>query len=145
MGVPFTLSAMGPSSIEHVKQVAPEGCDWFQLYMWKDRDRSIELVGRVPRAGFCNLVVIADVPVAGARLRHKRNGFAKPPALTMWTALIALPRPWVWFDFLTVEPLESASLSSGSGTVAEPLNHMFDPTVSNDDLKCIKKQWPEKY
>ena len=143
-GVPFTLSTMGTRSIEHVKQVAPEGRNWFQLYMWKDRDRSMELVDRAAKAGFDTLVVTVDVPVAGARLRDKRNGFSIPPALTMGTVLNALPRPWWWFDFLTTEPLEFASLSSWSGTVAELLDHMFDPTVTYDDLKWIKEQWPGK-
>jgi L-lactate dehydrogenase (cytochrome) len=143
-GVPFTLSTMGTRSIEHVKQVAPEGRNWFQLYMWKDRDRSMELVDRAAKAGFDTLVVTVDVPVAGARLRDKRNGFSIPPALTMGTVLNALPRPWWWFDFLTTEPLEFASLSSWSGTVAELLDHMFDPTVTYDDLTWIKKQWPGK-
>ncbi len=79
-GVPFTLSTMGTRSIEHVKQVAPEGRNWFQLYMWKDRDRSMELVDRAAKAGYDTLVVTVDVPVAGARLRDKRNGFSIPPS-----------------------------------------------------------------
>lgn len=141
-GVPFALSTMGTRLIEHVKQVAPEGRNWFQLYIWKDRDRSMELVDGAAKAGFDTLVVTVDVPVAGARLRDKRNGFSIPPELTMGTVLNALPRPWWWFDFLTTEPLEFASLSSWSGTVAELLDHMFDPTVTYDELKWITKQWP---
>ncbi|MEY5145909.1 MAG: hypothetical protein RL224_223 [Actinomycetota bacterium] len=143
-GVPFTLSTMGTRSIEHVKSVAPNGRNWFQLYMWKDRDRSMELVSRAATAGFDTLVVTVDVPVAGARLRDKRNGFSIPPALTVGTVLNALPRPWWWWDFLTTEPLEFASLSTWKGTVAELLDFMFDPTVTYDDLKWIKKQWPGK-
>lgn len=155
-GVPFTLSTMGTRSIEHVKKISyspselplarshPDGRNWFQLYMWKDRDRSMELVQRAAKADFDTLVVTVDVPVAGARLRDKRNGFSIPPALTLGTVLNALPRPWWWFDFLTTDPLEFASLSSWSGTVGELLDHMFDPTVTYDDLKWIKKQWPGK-
>jgi len=75
-GVPFTLSTMGTRSIEHVASVAPNGRNWFQLYMWKDRNRSMELVARAAKAGFDTLVVTVDVPVAGARLRDKRNGFS---------------------------------------------------------------------
>ena len=40
-GIPFALSTMGTRSIEEVAGVAPEGINWFQLYMWKDRDRSM--------------------------------------------------------------------------------------------------------
>ena len=143
-GVPFSLSTMGTRSIEQVKSVAPEGRNWFQLYMWKDRERSMELVERAAAAGFDTLQVTVDVPVAGARLRDKRNGFSIPPALTLGTVLNALPRPWWWFDFLTTEPLEFASLSSWQGTVAELLDHMFDPTVTYEDVAWIKKQWPGK-
>ncbi|MEY3383550.1 MAG: hypothetical protein RLZZ212_137, partial [Actinomycetota bacterium] len=143
-GVPFTLSTMGTRSIEHVASVAPTGRNWFQLYMWKDRDRSMELVARAAKAGFDTLVVTVDVPVAGARLRDKRNGFSIPPALTLGTIANALPRPWWWFDFLSTDPLEFASLSSWKGTVAELLDFMFDPTITYEDLKWIKKQWPGK-
>jgi L-lactate dehydrogenase (cytochrome) len=143
-GIPFSLSTMGTSSIEEVKAANPNGRNWFQLYMWKDRDRSMELVNRAAQAGFDTLLVTVDVPVAGARLRDKRNGFSIPPALTVKTIANAVPRPWWWWDFLTTPPLNFASLSSWSGTVADLLDAMFDPTVDYDDLKWIKSQWPGK-
>ena len=143
-GIPFSLSTMGTASIEEVHDAAPNGRNWFQLYMWKDRDRSMDLVRRAAEAGSDTLLVTVDVPVAGARLRDKRNGFSIPPALTMKTIANAIPRPWWWWDFLTTPPLQFASLSSWQGTVAELLEFMFDPTVDFDDLKWIKKQWPGK-
>ena len=143
-GIPFSLSTMGTASIEEVRDAAPNGRNWFQLYMWKDRDRSMELVNRAAEAGCDTLLVTVDVPVAGARLRDRRNGFSIPPALTMKTITNAIPRPWWWWDFLTTPPLQFASLSSWSGTVAELLDVMFDPTVDFDDLKWIKEQWPGK-
>lgn len=143
-GVPFTLSTMGTRSMEEVAEAGPGARKWFQLYMWKDRDRSMDLVNRAWKSGFDTLQVTVDVPVAGARLRDKRNGFSIPPALTLGTIINAIPRPWWWFDFLTTDPLEFASLSSWQGTVAELLDFMFDPTVTYDDLKWVKSQWPGK-
>jgi isopentenyl diphosphate isomerase/L-lactate dehydrogenase-like FMN-dependent dehydrogenase len=143
-GIPFSLSTMGTTSVEGVRDAAPEGRNWFQLYMWKDRERSMQLVERAAAAGFDTLLVTVDVPVAGARLRDKRNGFSIPPALTMGTIVNAIPRPWWWWDFLTTEPLAFASLSSWNGTVGELLDAMFDPSVTYDDLKWIKEQWPGK-
>lgn len=93
VGIPFALSTMGTSSIEGVRAVAPEGRNWFQLYMWKDRERSMQLVERAAAAGFDKLLVTVDVPVAGARLRDKRKGFSIPPALTVGTIVNAIPRP----------------------------------------------------
>jgi len=141
-GIPFALSTMGTTSIEDVVAAAPGGRHWFQLYMWKDRDRSMALVERAARAGFDTLLVTVDVPVAGARLRDVRNGMTIPPTLTPRTVLNAIPRPGWWFDFLTTEPLAFASLDSWSGTVADLLDTMFDPTVTFDDLVWIKEQWP---
>ncbi len=143
-GIPFSLSTMGTASIEDVKVANPHGRNWFQLYMWKDRDRSMALVERAAAAGYDTLLVTVDVPVAGARLRDKRNGMSIPPALTAKTVLNAIPRPQWWIDFLTTEPLAFASLDRWSGTVAELLDTMFDPTVTFEDLAWIKSQWPGK-
>ncbi|MDE1671918.1 alpha-hydroxy acid oxidase [Nocardia gipuzkoensis] len=143
-GIPFSLSTMGTASIEDVAAANPNGRNWFQLYMWKDRDRSMALVERAAAAGFDTLLVTVDVPVAGARLRDTRNGMSIPPALTPATVLDALPRPRWWIDFLTTEPLAFASLDRWSGTVAELLDSMFDPTVNFEDLAWIRDQWPGK-
>ncbi len=143
-GIPFTLSTMGTASVESVAAASPTGRHWFQLYMWKDRDRSMALVERAAVAGYDTLVVTVDVPVAGARLRDVRNGMTIPPTLTPRTVLNAVSRPAWWFDFLTTEPLAFASLDSWSGTVAELLDTMFDPTVTFEDLRWIKEQWPGK-
>ncbi|BBY47494.1 alpha-hydroxy-acid oxidizing enzyme [Mycolicibacterium arabiense] len=144
-GIPFALSTMGTTAIEDVKAANPFGRNWFQLYMWKDRDRSMALVERAVAAGYDTLMVTVDVPVAGARLRDKRNGMSIPPALTLGTVVNAIPRPQWWFDFLTTEPLSFASLDRWSGTVAELLDTMFDPTVTFDDLAWIRSQWPGKF
>jgi L-lactate dehydrogenase (cytochrome) len=141
-GIPFALSTMGTTSIEDVAAAAPGGRNWFQLYMWKDRDRSMALVERAARAGYDTLLVTVDVPVAGARRRDVRNGMTIPPTLTPRTVANAIPRPRWWFDLLTTEPLAFASLDSWSGTVAELLDTMFDPTVTWEDLAWIKDQWP---
>ncbi|ASF07970.1 putative oxidoreductase [Nocardia brasiliensis NBRC 14402] len=141
-GIPFTLSTMGTAAIEDVAALTgPDARNWFQLYMWTDRDRSIALVERAAQAGFDTLVVTVDVPVAGARLRDVRNGMTVPPSITLSGALDALRRPWWWWDFLTTEPLSFASLDRWSGTVAELLDSMFDPTVTFDDLAWLRQQW----
>ncbi|KGA16688.1 lactate dehydrogenase [freshwater metagenome] len=142
--IPYTLSTMGTRSIEDVAAAAPHGRNWFQLYMWKDRDRSMALVDRAKSSGFDTLVLTVDVPVAGARLRDIRNGMTIPPSLTSKTILNALPRPAWWLNFLTTDPLKFASLDSWNGTVAELLDSMFDPTITFDDLKWIRKNWKGK-
>ena len=143
-GIPFTLSTMGTTTIEDVAAANPSGRNWFQLYLWNDRDRSVQLVDRAAHAGYDTLLVTVDVPVAGARLRDTRNGMTIPPTLTPRTVLDALPRPAWWWNFLTTEPLAFASLSSWSGSVAELIDTMFDPTVTYDDLAWIRRHWTGK-
>src|SRR5699024_10263156 len=133
-GIPFTLSTMGTQSIEDVAAAAPNGRNWFQLYMWKDRESSLALVDRAATAGYDTLLVTVDTPVGGARLRDVRNGLTIPPALTPKTILNAIPRPAWWFNFLTTEPLSFASLDRWSGTVSQLIDTMFDPSVTQQEL-----------
>ncbi|MGP3534740.1 alpha-hydroxy acid oxidase [Microbacterium sp. RD1] len=143
-GIPFTLSTLGTTSIEGVKAANPRGRNWFQLYVMRDRDISYDLVRRAGEAGFDTLMFTVDTPIAGARLRDKRNGFSIPPQLTLGTIVDALPRPWWWIDFLTTPKLEFASLTDTGGTVGDLLNAAMDPTISFDDLDVIRDMWPGK-
>jgi isopentenyl diphosphate isomerase/L-lactate dehydrogenase-like FMN-dependent dehydrogenase len=140
-GIPFTLSTLGTTTIEDVVAAAPAGRNWFQLYMWKDREGSMALVERAKRAGVKNLVLTVDVPAAGQRIRDYRNGLTVPPRLTAGTILNAIPRPAWWMNFLTTPSIEFASMKNWEGTVGELLDYMFDPTMTWEDLKWIRKQW----
>ena len=140
-GIPFTLSTLGTTTIEDVVASAPEGRNWFQLYMWKDREGSMALVERAKRAGVKNLMLTVDVPAAGQRIRDYRNGLTVPPRLTAGTVINALPRPAWWINFLTTPSIEFASMKNWEGTVGELLDYMFDPTMTWEDLKWIRKQW----
>ena len=143
-GIPFSLSTLGTASIEDVKKANPHGRNFFQLYVMRDRDICYGLVERAAKAGFDTLLFTVDTPVAGARLRDKRNGFSIPPQISLGTVLDAIPRPWWWWDFLTTPPLEFASLTSTGGTVGELVNKAMDPTIQFSDLTTIRDMWPGK-
>lgn len=143
-GIPFTLSTLGTTSIEDVRRVNPNGRLWFQLYVMRQREISYGLVERAAKAGYDTLFFTVDTPIAGARLRDKRNGFSIPPQLSLKTVANAVPRPWWWYDFLTTPKLEFASLSSTGGTVGELLDAAMDPSINYEDLKEIRELWPGK-
>ena len=143
-GIPFSLSTVGTATPEEVAAANPAGRNWFQLYMWRDRDRSMDVLRRAASAGFDTLLITVDTPVAGARLRDRYNGLTIPPTLTGRTVLNAVPKVRWWFDFLTTEPLEFSTFKGFDGTVAQLLDSMFDPTVTYDDMIWIKDQWPGK-
>ena len=140
-GIPYTLSTMGTTTVEEVARAAPTGTNWFQLYLWRDRDASRELVERAARAGCGTLVLTVDTPVAGARRRDVRNGLTIPPALTARTVADMARHPRWWMNVLTTAPLEFASLRDWQGTVAELANSMFDPSAGLSDLVWLRELW----
>ena len=140
-GIPYALSTMGTTSIERLAAAAPEGRRWFQLYLWRDRAASQDFVVRAREAGYEALVLTVDTPVAGARLRDVRNGLTIPPSLSLRTFTEGALHPAWWFDLLTTEPLEFASLNSFDGTVAELVGKMFDPAATIRDLAWLRSVW----
>jgi L-lactate dehydrogenase (cytochrome) len=140
-GVPCALSTMGTTTIEALAQAAPGARRWFQLYLWRDRDASRELVRRASAAGYEALVLTVDTPVAGPRLRDVRNGFTIPPALTLRTVANAAVHPRWWIDLLTTEPLEFASLRSWGGTIAELVDRVFEPAATVADVGDLRSAW----
>lgn len=141
-GIPYTLSTMGTVSIEDLATAAPDGAHWFQLYLWKDRGASRDLIQRAEAAGVGTLMLTVDTPVAGRRLRDVRNGMTIPPTLSARTLTDMSLHPAWWFNLLTTEPLEFASLSHFGGTVAELVDRMFDPSASAEDLRWLRETWP---
>lgn len=140
-GVPYTLSTMGTTSIEAVRAAVPALDLWFQLYLWRDRGASKELVQRAHDARIETLVLTVDTAVGGARLRDIRNGFTIPPTLNLRTVSGMAVHPAWWFNLLTTRPLEFASLTSSEGTIEDLINRMFDPSVTLDDLDWIRSVW----
>ncbi|MGW0805799.1 alpha-hydroxy acid oxidase [Nonomuraea sp. NPDC002799] len=139
--VPYTLSTMGTTTAAGVAAAAPGGWNWFQLYVVRDRARTLDTLAMARAAGMDVLVVTVDVPVAGARLRDVRHGLTVPPSLRWRSALQALRHPAWWFDFLTGEPLTFATVEGAPGDLAGITNLMFDPSVTIGDLEWIRSAW----
>jgi 4-hydroxymandelate oxidase len=76
-GTLMCLSTMSNNDLRKVR-VATSAPLWFQLYIYKDRDATRELVVRAERAGYSALVVTVDAPLLGRRERDVRNRFALP-------------------------------------------------------------------
>jgi L-lactate dehydrogenase (cytochrome) len=140
-GIPYALSTMGTTSIEDVAATAPNARKWFQLYLWRDREASRELVRRAHEAGYEALLLTVDTPVGGARLRDTRNGLTIPPELTLKTIVDGAMHPAWWFNLLTTEPLSFASFSHWSGTAHDLINAMFDPSLNYADLEWLRELW----
>jgi L-lactate dehydrogenase (cytochrome) len=144
VGIPYTLSTMGTTTIEDVATAAPGTRKWFQLYLWRDRAHGKDLVQRAAAAGYDTIMLTVDTPVAGLRRRDVHNGLTIPPALSLRTFLDGALHPNWWINFLTTAPLAFASLESTNGTVAEMINRVFDPALTMADVEWLRGTWPGK-
>ncbi|EGD56271.1 alpha-hydroxy acid oxidase [Gordonia neofelifaecis] len=139
-GLPYALSTMGTTSIEDLAAAAPDARRWFQLYLWRDREASRDFAERADANGYDTLILTLDTPVSGRRLRDLRNGMTIPPTLRARTVIDGARHPHWWFNFLTTEPLEFASLRSWGGTGSSVSN--LDPTATIADLEWVRGIWP---
>ena len=81
MGTCMMLSSWSTTSLEEVAEVSGSGLRWFQLYVYRDRALTRNLVLRAEKAGYQALVITVDAPVVGKRLADARNRFSLPPHL----------------------------------------------------------------
>lgn len=75
----MTLSTLSNHSIEEVAKAGHHL--WYQLYVYKDRAITVDLVARAEANGYQALVVTVDSPLLGRRERDVRNHFALPTGL----------------------------------------------------------------
>lgn len=76
LGVPMCVSS---TVLDGLEGVAASGASlWWQLYIWRDRAATADLLRRAEAAGYRALVWTVDVPALGRRHRDTRTGFALP-------------------------------------------------------------------
>lgn len=81
-GTLFILSSLSNTAMEaaFAEAASPR---WFQLYVYKDRAITQELVQRAEAAGAEAIVLTVDAPGLGTRERDIRNGFQLPDGLAL--------------------------------------------------------------
>ncbi|MFC8429221.1 aminotransferase class I/II-fold pyridoxal phosphate-dependent enzyme [Streptomyces sp. NPDC057253] len=76
-GVPFVVSTFAGRTFEDIAAHASAPL-WLQVYCFRDRATTRQLIERAEGAGFEALVLTADAPYLGRRLRDLRNDFRLP-------------------------------------------------------------------
>jgi len=154
--VPYTLSTLGTRSIEEVaaasasattKRGTSESPLWYQLYVWKDRGLSRELVQRAKAAGYKAIMVTVDTAVFGRRDRDVRRGFTLPPKIGLETFVDGIRHPRWTFDFVTHEPITFSAVAgrgdvdgSTAITLSDYVNSQFDASLSWRDLDWVRSE-----
>jgi isopentenyl diphosphate isomerase/L-lactate dehydrogenase-like FMN-dependent dehydrogenase len=91
-GVPFTLATGSNTPMEKVAQESGARA-WFQLYMWREKELSYELVRRAAKAGFEALIWTVDIGHGANREHNARNGFSTPYKLNARSIADMLSHP----------------------------------------------------
>ena len=107
---------------------AAQGAWWFQLYVYRDRGVTKELVQRAVNAGCKAIVLTVDAPVGGLRERDVRNRFALPEGLKMCN--------------LAGAGQQHAGLDAEMGGVSGYFTRLLDPTLDWRDLETLAAQSP---
>lgn len=79
----YVASTISTTPIEQITAAATGSTTWFQVYVFKDREITRELVQRARHAGCSALCLTATVPVQGRRERDVRNSFTLPADVQM--------------------------------------------------------------
>jgi 4-hydroxymandelate oxidase len=82
-GALMTVSTSASTGLAEVAATEPEAPKWFQLYRLHSPAYTDDLARRAGQAGYRALVLTADLPVLGRRLRDLANDFALPPDLPL--------------------------------------------------------------
>ena len=145
-GVPYALSTLGTRSIEELAAVS-DGPKWFQLYVWRDRGLSRELMARARAAGFECIMPTVDTAVLGRRERDVRRGFTLPPKIGPSTLVDGVRHPaWSW-NLVRREPITFSSVAGHAGidgstavALSTYVATQFDPSLSWRDVEWIRSE-----
>ncbi len=112
-GCPYTLSTLATSRPGPVGAAAPDGSKWFQVYVFRDRGVTSELVAEAEEAGFEALLLTVDLPVLGRRDREVGSGFTVGQA----------------------EEVPGVHAAGGSGEISmQDTADLIDPSLTWDDV-----------
>ena len=97
---------------------------WFQLYVYRDRTVTADLVRRAEKAGYRAICLTVDTPLLGRREKDERNAFTLPPGLG-----IANLRP---------TGLDGMPESAGGSAFAKYAVELLDAAVTWRDIAWLR-------
>lgn len=122
-GMLMTLSTMSTTPMEDVAQTGAYP-RWYQLYVYRDREVTRDLVARAEKAGYQALCVTVDVPLLGKREADIRNGFHLPRGIEPANINISQARASI------------QAVGNESGLAAH-INEAQDDNLTWDDLAWL--------
>ncbi|MGE5721143.1 MAG: alpha-hydroxy acid oxidase [Sphingomonadales bacterium] len=152
LGIPFTISTASTMNLEEIAQAG--GRLWFQLYLWENRDLSMEVVARAHDVGCELMMLTVDIPVPPNREFNLRNGFGIPfrPSRRNLSDMLAHPR-WLTgvmlrYALTTGMPRQAnlpAHLRAKVTQMAQPGASFKGDNLGWEDVARIRDRWPGRF
>lgn len=145
-GTVYCLSHGSVCTLEELAQ-SHHGQRWMQVFIYKDRAFTRELVDRARAAGYQGLVVTVDNQLLGKRERDLANGFSIPPRFgpRQWFQF-AGKLPWWWsmrrhLPQVTFGNYVREGVAESVAGLAGRMASMLDPGMGWDDITEVRRQW----
>lgn len=121
----YIASTLSNQSIESICEVST-GSVWFQLYVYKDREVTLQLIKRAEKAGCKALVVTVDAAMIGTREQDRALRFHLPNGLTMGN--------------FSNEQRARLDQTSEDSALAQYVQSQLDPSLTWSDLAWLVEQ-----
>jgi isopentenyl diphosphate isomerase/L-lactate dehydrogenase-like FMN-dependent dehydrogenase len=129
-GILFGLSQHSTRCIEDVAAAAPNGNNWYQAYILKDRSVTRRLVQRAAKAGYKGIFLTVDSVRFGYREADSRNGFnALPP-----------PHRLVNYDDGEGSHLDETYNSKNQKAWDQNTEQLFEQDMTWADVRWLKEE-----
>lgn len=151
-GIPFCVSTQSITSVERI--AAESGAKlWFQLYVWKNRQRMLALLDRAWAAGAETLVLTVDTAVGPNREYNLRNGFGIPLKASLRAGIDLMLHPR-WTASVMLRSLAASGVPTyahypdefrtrlGRLALSDELNLATD--VTWEDVRLLRQRWRGK-
>lgn len=150
-GVPFTISTA--STMDLGKITAEGGTQWFQLYLWENRELSMQVVDRAWASGCTALFVTLDLPTTPNREYIKRNGFGTPFRINPRNTVDILTHPrwlagvmgrYMLTGGIPTQANLPAQLTSKVTESVAPGAGFKQDNLDWDGIRQLRDRWPGK-
>lgn len=125
----FCASTVSNRSLEAIAHASGSGHRWFQLYVYRDREVTRELVQRAVAAGFSALCLTVDTPLAGNRERDRRNSLSMPAHLELG-------------NFPASHSTHHREGAAKGSALAQYISAMWDPGLTWSDVEWLQSISP---
>ncbi|MBS1489626.1 MAG: alpha-hydroxy-acid oxidizing protein [Bacteroidetes bacterium] len=147
--IPFILSTVSTSSLEHISKIT-EGKAWYQLYYPAEDRLRDDIMRRLQQSGYDVLVLLCDVPTLGFRPRDIRNGLTMPPKMSLRNILQILSKP-AWAirtlqygrpQFATLKPYMPKKINMKQ--LGAMMNSTFNGRLDESKIALMREKWKGK-